>query len=92
MGFVDGQPRDAEAAQPAHQPLASQPLGRDEEQTQIAGIQPVPGLGGLALAVHGIERGGGDARPRQLPDLVAHQGNQRGTTSVSPPATRAGSW
>jgi hypothetical protein len=36
MGFVDGQPRHAETTQPADQPFPRQPLGRDEEQAQLA--------------------------------------------------------
>jgi len=90
MRLVDGEPGHPEAPQPVDQPLAGQPLGRDEEQAQIAGVEPVPGLGRLALAVHRIERGGGDAGPHQLADLIAHQGDQRRDDEGEPAGDEGG--
>ncbi len=75
--LVDRQPADAGDRQKRGQAGADQPLGRDEEQAQRAGLQPGEGLAVLFLAVHGIERGGGNADPLHLRHLVAHQGDQR---------------
>ncbi len=84
MGLVDGETGDAEAAQPAYQTLAGQALGRDESRrSSPAFSRSQASAASLSLFIE-LSEAAATPRPRQLPDLVAHQGDQRRDDQCQP--------
>ena len=63
--------------QPRHQALVRQPLGREEEEAQLARFEQAPRLVDLGIGAHRVQRRGGDAERAELAHLVAHQRDQR---------------
>ena len=77
MRLVDGEPPHPRSPQPRQEAFAGEPLGRNEEEPELAILEPPPELPAVAGIVGGVEARGGDAERLELPHLVAHQRNQR---------------
>ncbi len=84
VGLVDGHQGDGDARKPVQHPWLHQPLGRDVEQVELAGVDGLPhglALGGVGVGVQPRRR---HPRLLQRRHLVGHQGDQRRDHQAQP--------
>ena len=79
MRLVDGEQRDLGVGQHVERAILHEPLRRDVEQLQRAGLDAVLDVQNLLPGQRRIEEGGFDAGFQQRVDLVLHQRDQRAT-------------
>ncbi len=77
MCLVDREDRELHLAEQAQEALVREPLGRDVEQLQLAGQQPILDRLRLLERERRVEPRGGDAARRQRVDLILHQRDER---------------
>ena len=77
MRLVDGKQRDFGATEQREAARRQQPLGRDVEQVEIAGQQPLLDRVGFLIRQRRVQHRRLDAGLEQARDLVAHQRDQR---------------